>query len=377
MVRPANEPLLLLLLAFGLFLTNSCAPAESAWAGVPSPEPLDLVQMEPGLPSGSQTVSDLFSSDDVLEFVLASNFDRLKKDRNQDSEEIPGQVAVRTAVGESVEIPIQVKTRGMFRLQRRTCSDPPLRLNFPETEPQGTVFDGQDKLKLVTHCRDSDRYEQNLLEEYLAYRLYNHLTEIGFRVQLARVTYMDTSGENDPVSRMAFLIEDEDAMAARLGGLMMEAPTTRPDDFVLDQLSLFYVFQFMIGNVDWGTGTSHNAKIVRTDEGHFPIPYDFDFSGLVDAPYAGPSQLTEPFHDSVRDRVYWGVCMPGIDYQAVFDRFNKKKDAILNQARNQVGLSKYNAEQAVEYLEEFYRIINDPRDARAMIIGACRSWKEE
>ena len=376
MDRPTNQPLLLLL-ACNLFLATSCVPGESAWAGVPSPDPLDIVQMESGLPPGSQAVSELFSSDDVLDFVIASNFDRLKKDRSQESEEIPGQVAVRNAGGETVEIPIQVKTRGMFRLQRRICSDPPLRLNFPETEPHGTVFDGQDKLKLVTHCHDPDRYEQNLLEEYLAYRIYNQVTDASFRVRLAEITYLDSGGENDPVTRMAFLIEDEDAMAARLGGMMMNPPSTLPTDFVLDQLSLFYVFQFMIGNVDWGTGSNHNAKIVRTDQGHLPIPYDFDFSGLVDAPYAGPNELTEPFHDSVRERVYWGVCMPAIDYQGVFDRFNQKRDAILDQARNQAGLSKYNVESAVDYLEEFYQIINDPRDARAVIIGACRRWLEE
>lgn len=188
--------------------------------------------------AGAQQVSELFSSDEVLEFVLTSDFDQLKKDRGQESDEIPGQVEVLGAGGESVQIPIQVKTRGKFRLQRRICPDPPLRLNFPESEPHGTVFDGQDKLKLVSHCRDSDRYEQNLLEEYLAYRIYNHLTEISFRVQLARITYRDTSGKNDPIERMAFLIEDEEAMAARLGGTMIEAPTALPTDFDLDQLSL-------------------------------------------------------------------------------------------------------------------------------------------
>jgi hypothetical protein len=247
-------------------------------------------------------------------------------------------------------------------------------LDFPESEPYGTVFDGQDKLKLVTHCRDADSYEQNMLEEYLAYRIYNHLTDISFRVQLAKITYMDTSGENDPVERMALLIEDEDAMAARLGGTMIEAPNSLPTDFDLDQLSLFYVFQFMVGNVDWGTGTSHNVKIVNKDLAYHPIPYDFDWTGLVDAPYAAPNPLTEEFHDSVRQRIYWGVCIPGIDYQRQFDRFNAVREAVLDQVRRVVGLDERNTRAAVEYLEEFYEIINDPREARAVIISQCRRW---
>jgi hypothetical protein len=341
---------------------------------VPSPDPLYVTQKEPSLHTGPQTVTELFTSDEVVEFVLTADFDRLRKDRSQESEENPGKVLIRKSDGVSVEIPVRVKTRGIFRLQRRICSDPPLRLNFPETETYGTVFDGQDKLKLVTHCRDSNRYEQNMLEEYLAYRVYNHLTDIGFRVQLAKVTYMDSRGEDDPVERMAFFIEDEDALATRLGGIMLEAPSTRPSDFVLDQLSLLFLFQFMVGNVDWGTGTGHNVKILRTDLGLFPAPYDFDWTGLVDAPYAAPNELTAPHHSSVRERLYWGVCMEGIDYEGLFDRFNENRDAILEQARSQVGLSERNVRSAVEYLEEFYEIINDPREAREVIIGACRKW---
>ncbi len=333
-----------------------------------------LVPIIGSLTAEPQSVSELFTSDEVLEFVLASDFERLKRDRSQESEEIPGRVVVRGPEGDTIEIPIQVKTRGNFRLQRRICPDPPLRLDFPEAESFGTVFDGQDKLKLVTHCRDSDRYEQNLLEEYLAYRIYNHLTAISFRVQLARITYVDTSGENDPVTRMGFLIEDEESMAARLGGTMIETPNALPTDFDLDQLSLFYIYQFMVGNVDWGTGTSHNVKIIHKDMAYHPIPYDFDWTGFVDAPYAAPNPLTVDLHDSVRERVYWGVCIPGIDYQRQFDRFNAVRDAVLDQVRNQVGLERRNMESAVRYLEEFYEIINDPRDAGAMIISRCRKW---
>ncbi|MGD2121589.1 MAG: hypothetical protein PVJ76_07585, partial [Gemmatimonadota bacterium] len=117
-------------------------PAESAWAGVTRQEPMGLAQMEGHLAPEPQAVTELFASDEVLEFVLASDFDRLKKDRSQESEEIPGQVVVRGPQGEGIEIPIQVKTRGNFRLQRRICPDPPLRLDFPETETHGTAFDG-------------------------------------------------------------------------------------------------------------------------------------------------------------------------------------------------------------------------------------------
>ncbi len=227
MGRVTTDPSVFLVTS-AVALLLSCGPAGPGGSGSSPPPPLHLADMAPSLSEAPQPITELFTTDVPLEFVLAADFDALGKDRSQETEERPAKILIRGSGGEPVEIPMQVKTRGMFRLQRRICPDPPLRLNLPETSPQGTVLDGQDKLKLVTHCRDSDQYEQNLLEEYLAYRIYNRLTDISLRVQLAKVTYLDTSGESDPVTRMAFLIEDEDAMADRLGGRMVETPSANP-----------------------------------------------------------------------------------------------------------------------------------------------------
>jgi len=357
-----------------LALLCSCGPAGSKGGSYTPPEPAPFSEMTPHLGMSPSAVSELFTSDAPLDFVLAADFDELRKDRTDDAKDRPAQILVMGPDGDPVEIPSHVKTRGNFRLQRSTCADPPLRLNLPETRPQGTVLDGQDKLKLVTHCRDSDRSEQNILEEYLAYRIYNQLTDISFRVQLAEITYLDTSGKHDPVHRMGFLIEDEDAMAERLAGLMIETPGANPDDFVREDLALMYMFQFMVGNVDWGAGTSHNVKILRKDSEYYPIPFDFDWSGLVDAPYAGPSPMTEPFHDSVRERLYWGACLQGLDYQALFGRFRSARNEILGLVRDQAGFSERSRESAEDYLEEFFSIIDDPRQAERAIINACREW---
>lgn len=108
--------------------------------------------------------------------------------------------------------------------------------------------------------------------------------------------------------------------------------------------------------------------------GYHPVPYDFDWTGLVDAPYAAPNHLTAPYHDSVRERLYWGVCLPEIDFQRQFDRFNEVRETVLDQVRNQIGLEERNVRSAVRYLEEFYEIIGDPWDARAVIITQCRKW---
>jgi hypothetical protein len=107
---------------------------------------------------------------------------------------------------------------------------------------------------------------------------------------------------------------------------------------------------------------------------YYPIAYDFDWTGLVDAPYAGPNELTAHLHGDVRERVYWGHCLDQIDFEALFVRFNRQKGAILALAANQVGLSESNAELAERYLEEFFDTIANERSARSRIIAACRPW---
>ncbi len=325
-----------------------------------------------GTPVPSHRQEGLFSSNDLIEFVLEANWEELDDDRSQESEERPGRVLWTGLDGREVSIPIEVKTRGIFRLKKSTCSFPPFRLDFPSEGTEGTIFDGQDKVKLVTHCRDRDNYEQNVMEEYLAYRIYNLLTDISFRVRPARITYIDSRGEDDPVTRLAFLIEDEDAMADRLGGMVMDVPGAHPSDFRQAQAALMYVFQFMIGNTDWAMSPFHNLKALGVGRDYYPVPYDFDWSGLVDASYAGPNPKIAHLIDNVRERLFWGACNDAIDYQAVFALFDEKRDAILALPQAAPELSERNQRTAVRYLEDFYEIIHNERASRRQIVNACR-----
>jgi hypothetical protein len=236
----------------------------------------------------------------------------------------------------------------------------------------GTVFEGQDKLKLVTHCRDRDSYEQNVLEEFLAYRIYNVLTEVSFQVQLVRITYVDSSEHDDPLTRLGFLIEDEDAMALRVDGTMLEVAAAPAEQFQQHQAGLMYVFQYSIGNTDWSMTHFHNVKVMRVGMDYLPIPYDFDFSGLVDAPYAGPNQAIAHLLDNVRQRLFWGRCNPAIDYSVIFAHFIEHQETILGLARTQPWLDERNRRAATEYLEEFFSTLANERRADRSIVKACR-----
>lgn len=331
--------------------------------------------LEAQLPAQPPDAADapLFASHDVLDFTLVADFEMLDDDRAEVNPERPALLRLAGPGGAPVELALEVRTRGNFRLRRSTCDFPNLRLDFPPgSSAQPTVFAGQKELKLVGHCRDSREYDQNTLEEYLVYRLYNLLTEESFRVRLARVTYRDVRGKEDPVTRHAFLIEDVDMLATRLGGLPIEVQGVRPHD--LDGLASARVelFQYMIGNTDFSIVNFHNAELIRRPDGTYhPVPYDFDFSGLVDAPYATPAAILGT--RSVRERVYRGFCRPGVDAPALFDAFLALREASARTFREQPELEPKRADSAIRYLDEFFRIIESPRARQALIERRCRT----
>lgn len=313
----------------------------------------------------------VFEGEAPLRVTLEADFSMLEDDREQEVEERPGSLILHGPGGDE-RIPVKVKTRGNFRLRDYICPFPPLRLNFPTDSLEGSVLESQDKLKLVTHCRDRDDYEQNILEEYLAYRIYNLITDVSFRVQLAMITYQDTSGDDDPTSRLGFLIEDDEAMAARLGGELLEVAAANPTDYVQHQAGLMYLFEFLIGNVDWSSVRFHNVKLVRIGTDYLPVPYDFDFSGFVDTPYAGPPVHLAERIKTVTERLYRGWCSDSLDYGALFSHFQERREAILALIQNQPALSDRGKRTATAFVEEFYDILNDEKDADWKIIRSCR-----
>lgn len=324
-------------------------------------------------PAAATSEPMLFESHEPLELTIRANFDDLKGDRSQEEDDRPGSLTVTTAGGTTLDLSLQVKTRGRFRLQRSTCHMPPLRINLKKGELDDTFLDGQDKLKLVTHCRDHDRFEENVLEEYLIYRMFNTLTDNSFRVRLARITYVDTSGRDDPLTRYGFLIENDELMAERLGGELIELEEddlVHPARITGANAALVTIFQYMIGNTDFSMFRGHNFKIVDTGETILPVPYDFDWSGFVNAPYARPDRNLGI--RSVKQRLFRGLCRADVDYDHFYRLFREKRPEIEALVREQEGLSRNAAEDAVDYLAGFYDTIDDEKRARRSIQDACR-----
>jgi hypothetical protein len=335
----------------------------------PTPEKIEEARSAP-----------LFASHETLHLTLEADFSSIRKeDRDQDSEERPALLKWTDPSGTLNTQEIQLGTRGEFRLRRRNCEFPPLRINLKKGSTKGTIFETQDKLKLVVTCKLGRSYwEQYVLLEYMAYRTLNILTELSFRVRLARVTYVDTSGGDDPFTRYAFIIEDDDAMALRNGGRKVDWTSGQLDPRLVEpgHAVLVELFQFMIGNTDWSSVEMHNMELFQTaDRRASTIPYDFDFSGLVNARYAAPDGSL-PIR-RVRERLFRGFCPESVNrgpntYDSVYASFMEKKDEIYELWRTQEGLEEDRMEDSLEYFEDFYEILSNPRRIQRNIMGSCR-----
>lgn len=315
----------------------------------------------------------LFAERSPLPFTLIANFGAINKNRDSTNKtRYAGTLLVKDSLGAERRIPVQLRTRGHFRLRRSTCKFVNLLVTFPAKgkELDGTPFDGQKSLKLGAHCQDNHRYEDVLRREYLAYRVFNTVSPRSFRARLSNATYVDSASGKSMDTRVAMWIENEDQMAARQGGKLREfqrALFADMDAATLDQMA---IFQYLIGNTDWSIYALHNIRLVVDDSSRvYPIPYDFDFSGLVSAPYATPAPQLQI--RSVRDRLYRGPCRTWDELAPHVTRFTARQAQILALANEIPGLDERELRDAKEYLESFFPTASTPAGAKEAFIDRC------
>ena len=325
---------------------------------------------DPAKPNSPRPAPTFFDSEDPLTVTLTANLGNLTGRRRTDTAWRAATLSYKTTEPTAVTVPLRVRTRGIWRL--KTCEFPPLRLNFSGERADETVFRGLDKPKLVSYCRDNDTYEQYVLQEYQLYRIYQLLTPVSHKVRLLRVAYTDSAGGKVEATRYAILLEEPKALAARLGGKILEQKGALPGDLDPFQDALVGVFQYLIGNTDFSTNGLHNMELFAKENGDvLPLAFDFDFSGAVNASYAtvDPSLSVT----RVRDRLFRGYCTAGDAYPRVFALFNEKKPQIYALYDDPVGrlLDRRVAKETLKFFDEFYRTINDSGSARSEILKAC------
>jgi hypothetical protein len=325
------------------------------------------------LPAAAQAEDPLFASSDPIQLTMKAPFSTLF--RHRESNDAVAGILIDPS-GQS--LPITLKLRGITRRTSEVCDFPPVRVEFTAPPPAASVFAGQKRLKLVTHCRNSSSFQQNVLLEYGAYRMYNVLTPHSFRVRLATIAYQDDSGR-PMVSRVGYFIEELKDVAKRNNMPVTHAPP-RIDmtNLVAADAARYAMFQHLISNHDWsmragppGSDCCHNAELIGPlgTATVVPIPYDFDFSGLVNAPYASPPE--ELHLNSVRERQYRGYCRHNAEALAAARQFREMRPQMMAALSSVPGLDPGTARRAISYLDGFYAADASDADAQAKILNRC------
>lgn len=229
----------------------------------------------------SAQIPGLFDQSEILEMNLRADWESFLVDRSDTADYQRASLSYIQGKGQQV-LPVEIRVRGNFRRKHSVCNFPPIRVKIKKKIGKGTIFEGCTRLKLVTHCQSEDL----ILKEYLVYRLHQLLMGDGFRVRLAKVHYVNKSDNSMRETRFAFFIEPEKMLGKRMQTEVLE-DTVDQKALDRDAVTRLMVFQYMVGNTDWSTLLSKNIRLLPGEQGLRPIPYDFDWSGMVGAPYTG------------------------------------------------------------------------------------------
>lgn len=308
----------------------------------------------------------LFDSDEPLQIVLRTDLKKLIRSKeNSDYQE--GEISMY-----GKKYPIRLKARGNYR--RENCAFPPVTLNFSKTQFDDPSFEQLNKLKLVNACKMQNTYEQYILREYLIYKTFNLLTNKSFKVRLLQIEYQDSKDKIEPLTHYGFVIEDQYMMARRLDGIIIKKTGIRDLACNRQQMVLTSVFNFMMGNTDWNVPRLHNLKLLKlneiTETKPYVVPYDFDYTGMVNASYAIPSEILGI--ESIRDRLYWGKCYSEDEFKETIDLFIQKKQAIYDLYNNFALFSNTSLKSSISYLDSFYDIIENPKKWKYYFLKNCR-----
>lgn len=309
--------------------------------------------------------------DSAVDLYLTLDWKAIEKNKN-DKAYVPAKVLIISPRKDSIYLDAKVRTRGHMRLD--ICSFPPLKLKFEKGTLAEHHLSSFNEMDIVNHCEESEMHDQLLLKEYLAYKLWEFVSPYYFKVQLIRLHYMKTDGSQAHKTAYAFLMENTEELVERLGARRNKTPVISSSAVEKEPLLRVALFEYMIGNTDWYITNRHNLEFVAIPGYNVlvPIPYDFDYSGLVSAPYAAHhASIDLP---SVSIRYYQGKCATDEEVHKILKTFLDQKEKILMTPHHIQGLSEKSINYSVAYLKEFYDIIENPKKLKNFIIEHCDMW---
>ena len=317
------------------------------------------------------TSLDLFSESAPLNITLTLDLKRYQREKYK-GEYMPVHFLYQLNDTLQVGREVSLKARGKFR--RTHCSLAPFWLDLRKGNEKNEEPGEINRIKVVTHCKGSQAYAEYVLKEYLCYQLYNILSPVSFRARLVRMTYVDTGRKNKETEGWAFMIEPEALLAERHNAIVVEQDLLTGRVFRTEDISRLALFQYMIGNVDYSVPNRHNVKILGLPgygtNGYTPVPYDFDYTGLVNAHYAIPGE--DLGISSVRERYYLGPCREEQDYIPSIENLNKYQEKLLQMVQEFEYLEPKDKKSLSSYLEDYFDLAANQKALIYSLQKTCR-----
>lgn len=310
--------------------------------------------------------SDLFGTDQALEIIIKADIKKLVKSKSDD-EFLEGQMTIYNKT-----YPIRLRPRSNYI--KESCSFPPISLNFSKTGFEDKSLKQLEKLKQVNACELQKTYEQYILREYLIYKAFNLISDKSLKARLLKIDYVDLKGKVESVTRWGFVLEDQYQMAGRLDGVMVKAEGMDEENMNHQQMVMLDIFQFMMGNTDWQVSKLHNIYLLKlldeSDSEPYPIPFDFDYTGMVNAAYATPSPILGI--ESLRQRVFLGKCYSREELQNAINMFIQKKQSLYDLYKTFQQFDQVSMSESIAFLDSFYEIIKDEENWQRFFVDTCR-----
>lgn len=310
-----------------------------------------------------------------FKMALTVSLDDIMKTRT-DSSYLNVQVIYQNAKHEPDSISVGIQGRGNFRY--RECYFPPLWVKVKPSDARRTVFQGNKKFKLVLPCKDRRGNNELIVREYLCYKLYEEVTPFSFQTRLADIDLtMIKKRKRERYQAKGIFIEDVNHAADRLHARPVKSVKINPHAIHDTSAVRFEFFQYMISNTDWAIMHQHNAKLlVQGHHKYVSVMYDFDMSGLVDAPYAVVSAINGKQMDASRvtQRIYRGFCRDPEIMEFVRQEFLSKRNSYLSIVEQLAEeLSAKEIKDIRDYLDQFFTILKDDRLFNNNILDKCRT----
>lgn len=314
----------------------------------------------------------LFNDQSPLSIGLTISFTEAK-DTKSDSSFIASELSFKSKDEAQDSVHVKIKARGHFRLEH--CYFPPLKLKIQKSDAKGTVFQGNRNLKLVLPCQRSKYNNAPLVREFLCYKLYEQMAPYYFSTRLVDVDLTEIKKSKRVAYQLkGILIEDFDEVGKRYNAKVIEKRNIHPRNYNDTTALRFELFEFMIANTDWSMIYEHNSNTFFKNGSYIPVPYDFDMSGLVNAPYAivdANLSITQ-----VTERLYRGFCRPAPVLDFVRKEMIGKEQTVLAVIDQYSNLyTEKEAEETRNFVKAFFEILKDDNRFNEMIATKCRTDK--